>query len=292
MSFRCSRNCAASCPRLRSLLWTTAAATEPGNGFRAWPACRGLRLDRNLGQSAAMFYGLHAATGDLCGVMDGDGQNDPANFQVLLREWARGEADVICGYREQRADTWNRRIASRIANGIRRWFLDDGVRDTGCSQKVFPRHAVELLVPFRGLHRYLARDLQTGGTAYGRSAHPPPAAAGRAIQVHQLVARPGRRLRPDRRPLAAETQAAAPAAAPRPLKATSRLRGCGEGSRLSDGAGMRFFLRLSGAVVRDGAPEAGGGAGGVLVVESDRGAAAHCLRAGSRAGSDAGLTPK
>ena len=95
--------------------------------------------------------------------MDGDGQNDPANFPVLLEEWARGEADVICGFRERRADTWNRRVASRMANGIRRWFLDDGVRDTGCSQKVFPRHAVELLVPFRGLHRYLPALFKQAG---------------------------------------------------------------------------------------------------------------------------------
>ena len=62
---------------------------------------------------------------------------------------------MICGYREHRADVWSRRIASRIANRVRRWFLDDGVRDTGCSQKLFPRTAVEVLVPFRGLHRYL-----------------------------------------------------------------------------------------------------------------------------------------
>ena len=144
-------------------------AVDDGSNDGTWEriqsvsGVRGLRLDRNLGQSAAMYHGLHATTGDLCGVMDGDGQNDPANFRVLLREWARGEADVICGYREQRADTWSRRIASRIANGIRRWFLDDGVRDTGCSQKVFPRHAVELLVPFRGVHRYLPAIFKQAG---------------------------------------------------------------------------------------------------------------------------------
>jgi hypothetical protein len=33
--------------------------------------------------------------------------------------------------------------------------LNDGVRDTGCSQKVFRRKAVELLIRFRGMHRYL-----------------------------------------------------------------------------------------------------------------------------------------
>jgi dolichol-phosphate mannosyltransferase len=143
-------------------------AVDDGSSDGTWeriqsvPGVRGLSLE-HWGQSAAIYHGLRAATGELCGIMDGDGQNDPANFPVLLEAWARGEADVICGFRERRADRWNRRIASRVANGIRRWFLDDGVRDTGCSQKVFPRHAVELLVPFRGLHRYLPAIFKQAG---------------------------------------------------------------------------------------------------------------------------------
>jgi dolichol-phosphate mannosyltransferase len=131
--------------------------------IKAVAGVRGLHLSRHLGQSAAIYYGLCAATGELCGIMDGDGQNDPANFLVLVKAWDRGGADVICGYREQRADAWNRRVASRVANGIRRWFLDDGVRDTGCSQKVFPRSAVGLLVPFKGLHRYLPALFKQAG---------------------------------------------------------------------------------------------------------------------------------
>ncbi|HRZ39194.1 MAG TPA: hypothetical protein P5534_22845, partial [Candidatus Paceibacterota bacterium] len=41
--------------------------------------------------------------------------------------------------------------------------LHDGIRDTGCSQKVFPRQAVDLLVPFRGLHRYLPAIFRQAG---------------------------------------------------------------------------------------------------------------------------------
>jgi dolichol-phosphate mannosyltransferase len=76
---------------------------------------------------------------------------------------ARGEADVVCGFRAERNDVWNRRAASKFANGIRRLFLHDGVRDTGCSQKVFRREAVELLVPFRGMHRYLPAIFRRAG---------------------------------------------------------------------------------------------------------------------------------
>lgn len=144
-------------------------AVDDGSTDDTWdqiqkvPGVRGLRLPSNLGQSAAMYYGLRAATGDLCGLMDGDGQNDPANFLPLLQAWLKGEAEVICGYRLGRKDTWSRRVASRLANDIRRRFLDDGVRDTGCSQKIFPRSAVELLVPFRGMHRYLPAIFKQAG---------------------------------------------------------------------------------------------------------------------------------
>ena len=124
---------------------------------------RGLRFPVNQGQSAAVYHGLRAATRPVVGMMDGDGQNDPENFIQLLDEFAKGSADVVCGYRADRRDTWSRRTASGIANAIRRTFLDDGVRDTGCSQKVFRREAVELLVPFRGLHRYLPAIFKHAG---------------------------------------------------------------------------------------------------------------------------------
>lgn len=123
----------------------------------------GLRFLKNLGQSAAIYYGLRAAGQPLVGMMDGDGQNDPANFNLLLAEWERGGADVVCGYRASRRDTWSRRVASKMANAIRRSLLDDGVRDTGCSQKIFRKEHVELLVPFRGVHRYLPAIFKQAG---------------------------------------------------------------------------------------------------------------------------------
>jgi dolichol-phosphate mannosyltransferase len=80
-----------------------------------------------------------------------------------LAAWRDGDADVICGYRAQRRDTWSRRAASRFANRVRRLFLHDGVRDTGCSLKLFHRDAVALLPPFNGLHRYLPAFFRRAG---------------------------------------------------------------------------------------------------------------------------------
>ncbi len=123
----------------------------------------GLRLTENRGQSGALYAGFQYASGDLMVMLDGDGQNDPADIGRLLEILRAGSADVVCGRRAVRKDTASRRVASKIANRIRRLFLNDGISDTGCSLKAFHKDHVDLLVPFNGLHRYLpAIFLQAG----------------------------------------------------------------------------------------------------------------------------------
>lgn len=136
-------------------------AVDDGSKDRTWQilcsvaGITALRLTENRGQSGAMFAGLRYASGDLLVMLDGDGQNDPADIDKLVDLVRSGKCDVAVGRRAKRRDTWSRRAASRIANRIRRTFLHDGVSDTGCSLKVIHRDHVDLLVPFNGLHRYL-----------------------------------------------------------------------------------------------------------------------------------------
>lgn len=133
----------------------TAAAIRGISGVRY------LGNGENLGQSAALYYGLHAATGDVCVMLDGDGQNDPRDIGKLLAKI--GEYDLVCGYREKRRDNFARRLASRIGNGCRRLALPDPIRDTGCSLKAMKRECVRHLIPFNGLHRYIAALLGSAG---------------------------------------------------------------------------------------------------------------------------------
>lgn len=143
-------------------------AVDDGSRDRTWeiicsiPAVRGLRLTENRGQSAAMYAGMRASTGDIVVLMDGDGQNDPADIEKLLQLLKTG-VDVACGQRVKRRDTWSRRAASKAANAIRRSILNDGISDTGCSLKAFRREHIDLLVPFNGLHRYLPAIFKHAG---------------------------------------------------------------------------------------------------------------------------------
>lgn len=120
---------------------------------RHGPAVRGVRMPRRSGQTAAMLAGLYAARGQVLATMDGDLQNDPADLPGLFAKIAG--CDVVCGYRANRRDTWSRRIASRIANRIRNWVTRDGIRDTGCSLKVFRQACLHDLPPLRGMHRFM-----------------------------------------------------------------------------------------------------------------------------------------
>ena len=62
---------------------------------------------------------------------------------------------MIAGERIKRQDTWARRAASRLANGIRSTLLCDRTRDTGCSLKLFRRKDYLNLPYFDHMHRFL-----------------------------------------------------------------------------------------------------------------------------------------
>jgi dolichol-phosphate mannosyltransferase len=125
-------------------------------------ALRLIRFSRNCGQSAALYAGMHAARAPVLAFLDGDLQNDPADIPRLLGEIAAG-ADLVCGYRAQRRDSFGRKLQSRIANGIRRAFTHDGVRDTGCTLKAMRIACRDALPLFNGLHRFMPAFVRAAG---------------------------------------------------------------------------------------------------------------------------------
>ena len=124
---------------------------------------RVIRLERNAGQSAAMYVGMQHARGKIVALIDGDLQNDPADIPKLASAVREGRADLACGYRAKRKDTTVKRITSRVANFVRSRFTKDGVRDTGCTLKAMKRECVQALVPFHGMHRFIPALVKGAG---------------------------------------------------------------------------------------------------------------------------------
>ncbi len=121
-----------------------------------------LVFERNAGQSAAMYAGIHAARGEVIALLDGDLQNDPADIPLLLAEIQKG-ADLVCGYRAKRKDTVVKQITSRVANFVRSRFTKDGVRDTGCTLKAMRRECRTALILFYGMHRFIPALIKGSG---------------------------------------------------------------------------------------------------------------------------------
>ena len=123
------------------------------------PALRVLGHARNAGQSRALRSGVLAARGDVIVTLDGDGQNDPADIPGLIAQLTRAGAPpglaMVAGERRQRQDSAAKRLASRLANGVRRRLLRDGAADTGCGLKAFFREAFLRVPFFDHMHRYL-----------------------------------------------------------------------------------------------------------------------------------------
>ena len=126
------------------------------------PEIRVLQFEKNSGQSAAMYAGIHAARGGVIVLLDGDLQNDPADIPKLLKEIDNG-FDLVCGYRAKRKDTVVKKITSRVANFVRSRFTRDGVRDTGCTLKAMRKECGQALVPFYGMHRFIPALVKGAG---------------------------------------------------------------------------------------------------------------------------------
>ena len=116
-----------------------------------------VRHTQSIGQSGALATGISKARGELIVTMDGDGQNDPADIPTLLQRanTMRGADFCIAGYRKKRKDTAWKRFQSRLANRVRDALLHDGVPDTGCGLKLFPRATFLKLPWFDHGHRFL-----------------------------------------------------------------------------------------------------------------------------------------
>lgn len=117
------------------------------------PRVRVLDHDRNHGLTAALDTGFRHARAPVIAMLDGDGQNPPAELAKLLP--ALADADMVIGWRRDRDDPWIRRVSSKIANGYRNRRTREQVHDTGCGLKVFRREILDRVKLYDGMHRFL-----------------------------------------------------------------------------------------------------------------------------------------
>jgi glycosyltransferase involved in cell wall biosynthesis len=122
---------------------------------RCDPALNIIRLKRNFGQTAALAAGLAYASGDIVVLMDGDGQNDPADIPALLAKLDEGR-DLVVGWRFKRQDPFlSRRLPSMIANRLISWTTKVKLHDYGCTLKAMRKEIAKGLRLYGEMHRFI-----------------------------------------------------------------------------------------------------------------------------------------
>ena len=110
---------------------------------RRVPELRVLTQPTNLGYGAALARGLRASRFDPVLYTDADGQFDLADLDRAVPLLAG--ADLVAGYRAERADAWLRKLASAGFNLLARLVLGIEARDVDCAFKLFRRAFLDRL---------------------------------------------------------------------------------------------------------------------------------------------------
>ena len=115
-----------------------------------------IKNKENLGQSRSIYLGILEASTKYVLTIDGDGQNDPKDINKLINFYFNNRSySLISGIRHNRKDNSIKKITSKIANQIRKFYLNDNCVDTGCALKLFEKEVIISFPFFNGIHRFL-----------------------------------------------------------------------------------------------------------------------------------------
>ena len=118
------------------------------------PRARGVHFVRNYGQTAALACGIRASRAPAIVTMDADLQNDPADIPDMMKRLA--DADVVCGWRKDRQDTFATRVLpSKLANALISYLSKVHLHDYGCTLRVYKREFVTDLPLYGEMHRFI-----------------------------------------------------------------------------------------------------------------------------------------
>ena len=117
---------------------TTAARENPG-------MIKGILLNRNYGQHAAVLAGFEYARGDIVVTLDADLQNPPEEIPALVARMEDGY-DVVASARTNRQDSFFRKLSSQIINRAVRQTTGIHMTDYGCMLRAYRRPIVDAIL--------------------------------------------------------------------------------------------------------------------------------------------------
>jgi glycosyltransferase involved in cell wall biosynthesis len=115
---------------------------------------RGIRMRKNVGKANALAAGFEAVRGEIVFTLDADNQDDPAEIPNFLRKLEEG-FDLVSGWKRVRHDPSQRVAASRIFNGVIRFFSGVPLHDFNCGFKAYRAETLRDLTLYGEWHRFI-----------------------------------------------------------------------------------------------------------------------------------------
>ena len=124
------------------------------NKIKDYSTWKIIDLYRNYGKSVALQAGFDNALGEIIATMDADLQDNPNEIYKLIDELNKGY-DIVSGWKKNRKDPLEKKIASKVFNFFVRIFSGLKIHDSNCGIKVFTREVTDTLTLYGGRHRYI-----------------------------------------------------------------------------------------------------------------------------------------
>src|SRR3989344_3542532 len=114
-----------------------------------------ISFSRNFGKSQGLQAGFDVAKGYYVFTLDGDLQDDPNEIPNFLNKMQKDNIDLVCGWKQRRADTAPKRIVSRFANFVTRVITGVKIHDMNCCFKLYRAPVMQSLRLYGDMHRFI-----------------------------------------------------------------------------------------------------------------------------------------
>ncbi len=126
-----------------------------------------IELRKNYGQSSALAAGIDNASGEYIVTMDGDLQNDAFDIPTMHQKLLSENWDVVVGIRNNRKDSFLKKLPSKIANFLIRKATKLNIKDHGCALKIFKNNIAKELNLYGEMHRFIGLLAYLNGARVG-----------------------------------------------------------------------------------------------------------------------------
>ena len=94
-------------------------------------------------------------------------RNDIVTYTNSIEKIKSDDLDIVSGWRKKREDPFFKKLSSNLAAKLRKFLINDGIRDSGCTLKVYKKECFEHIDLSGEMHRFIPALLKIKGFKAG-----------------------------------------------------------------------------------------------------------------------------